>query len=110
MKMLKKEIADIITGKLGYMMIKPAIKSFRKKVDYSEYGGALLLGINGTSIICHGRSSAKAIKNAIKVAVEMAKKQIYKKILDNLNYSEEINESQNTVNGLLCSRENFNKP
>jgi len=74
MKMLKKEIADIITGKLGYMMIKPAIKSFRKKVDYSEYGGALLLGINGTSIICHGRSSAKAIKNAIKVAVEMAKK------------------------------------
>lgn len=62
MKMLKREIADVITGRLGYIMIKPAIKSFRKKVDYSEYGGALLLGINGTSIICHGRSSAKAIK------------------------------------------------
>ncbi|MCS7215527.1 MAG: phosphate acyltransferase PlsX, partial [Thermodesulfovibrio sp.] len=41
-KMLKIEIADIITGRLGYLMIKPAIKSFRKKIDYSEYGGALL--------------------------------------------------------------------
>ncbi len=103
MKMLKREIADIITGRLGYMMIKPAIKSFRKKVDYSEYGGALLLGINGTSIICHGRSSAKAIKNAIKVATEMAKKQIYVRISESLNQTEEINESQNSINRLLYS-------
>lgn len=103
MKMLKREIADIITGKLGYMMIKPAIKSFRKKVDYSEYGGALLLGINGTSLICHGRSSAKAIKNAIKVAMEMAKKQIYKRISESLTQGEVISESQNSVNRLLCS-------
>ncbi|MCX7724070.1 MAG: phosphate acyltransferase PlsX [Thermodesulfovibrio sp.] len=102
-KMLKIEIADIITGRLGYMMIKPAIKSFRKKIDYSEYGGALLLGINGTSIICHGRSSAKAIKNAIKVALEMAKKQIYTRIAESLNQMEEMNESQNSVNRLLCS-------
>lgn len=103
MKMLKREIADIITGKLGYMMIKPAIKSFRKKVDYSEYGGALLLGINGTSIICHGRSSAKAIKNAIKVAIEMVKKQIHTRISESLNQTEEKDESQNSVNRLLCS-------
>lgn len=103
MKMLKREIADIITGKLGYMMIKPAIKSFRKKVDYSEYGGALLLGINGTSIICHGRSSAKAIKNAIKVAAEMVKKQIYTRISESLNQTEDRDESQNSVNRLLCS-------
>lgn len=103
MKMLKREITEIITGKLGYMMIKPAIKSFRKKVDYSEYGGALLLGINGTSLICHGRSSAKAIKNAIKVAMEMAKKQIYKSISESLKNAEEINEGQNSVNRLLCS-------
>ncbi len=93
MKMLKREITELITGKLGYMMIKPAVKSFRKKVDYSEYGGALLLGINGTSIICHGRSSAKAIKNAIKVASEMAKKEIYKRISESLIATEVINES-----------------
>lgn len=103
MKMLKREIADVITGRLGYIMIKPAIKSFRKKVDYSEYGGALLLGINGTSIICHGRSSAKAIKNAIKVAAEMAKKEIYRRISESLQNTEEMNESQNSINGLLCS-------
>lgn len=84
MKMLKREITELITGKLGYMMIKPAVKSFRKKIDYSEYGGALLLGIKGTSLICHGRSSAKAIKNAIKVATEMAKKEIYKRISESL--------------------------
>ncbi len=84
MKMLKREITELITGKLGYMMIKPAVKSFRKKIDYSEYGGALLLGIKGTSLISHGRSSAKAIKNAIKVATEMAKKEIYKRISESL--------------------------
>ncbi len=103
MKMLKREIAELITGKIGYMMIKPAIKSFRKKVDYSEYGGALLLGINGTSIICHGRSSAKAIKNAIKVATEMAKKEIYKRISESLTITEDINEGKDSLNRLIYS-------
>lgn len=103
MKMLKREIADLITGKLGYMMIKPAVKSFRKKIDYSEYGGALLLGINGTSLICHGRSSSKAIKNAIKVAAEMAKKEIYKRISESLKSVGDVNEGKDTVNRLICS-------
>ncbi|MCX8034465.1 MAG: phosphate acyltransferase PlsX [Thermodesulfovibrio sp.] len=103
MKMLKRDIAELITGRIGYMMIKPAVKSFRKKVDYSEYGGALLLGINGTSLICHGRSSAKAIKNAIKVASEMAKKEIYRRIAESLKPTEDIDEGKNTVNGLICS-------
>lgn len=102
MKMLKREITDI-TGRIGYMMIKSAIKSFRKKVDYSEYGGALLLGINGASLVCHGRSSAKAVKNAIKIAIEIAKKQIFKRISESLEGMGVINESQNTVNRLLCS-------
>ncbi|WP_297213283.1 MULTISPECIES: phosphate acyltransferase PlsX [Thermodesulfovibrio] len=103
MKMLKREITDLITGRLGYMMIKPAVKSFRKKVDYSEYGGALLLGINGTSLICHGRSSAKAIKNAIRVATEMAKKEIYRRISESLKSTEDIDESKSSINRLLCS-------
>lgn len=102
-RMLKREVADIITGRLGYMMIKPAVKSFRKKIDYSEYGGALLLGINGTALICHGRSTAKAIKNAIKFAIEMVKKEIYMRISESLNRMEEVNESQNNINRLVCS-------
>lgn len=77
LKMLKMEIASVTTGKLGYMMIKPAIKNFKKRTDYSEYGGAPLLGINGTCIISHGRSSARAIKNAIKVAADMSKKRVH---------------------------------
>lgn len=102
-RMLKREIADIITGRLGYMMIKPAVKSFRKKIDYTEYGGALLLGINGTALICHGRSTAKAIKNAIKVAIEMVKKKIYMRISESLKLVEEVNESKNNINRLVCS-------
>jgi glycerol-3-phosphate acyltransferase PlsX len=47
-----------------------AFAEFKKRLDYSEYGGAPLLGVRGTVIICHGRSNAKAIKNAIRVAAE----------------------------------------
>jgi glycerol-3-phosphate acyltransferase PlsX len=49
-------------------------------VDYSEYGGALLLGIRGVCIICHGRSNANAIKNAIRVAAEFAEHRINDRI------------------------------
>ena len=84
MKMLKREIINVTTGKLGYLMIKPAIRNFRKRTDYSEYGGAPLLGINGTCIISHGRSSSKAIKNAIRVSAEMAKKKVHENIAHTL--------------------------
>ena len=84
LKMLKREIINATTGKLGYLMIKPAIRNFRKRTDYSEYGGAPLLGINGTCIISHGRSSSKAIKNAIRVSAEMAKKKVHENIAHTL--------------------------
>lgn len=57
---------------LGYLLSQGAFQDFRKRVDYSEYGGAPLLGVKGTCIICHGRSNANAIKNAIRVACEFA--------------------------------------
>jgi len=77
LKMLRKEISSITAGRLGYLMLKPAIRNFKKRTDYDEYGGAPLLGINGTSIISHGRSSSKAIKNALKVANEFSRKKVY---------------------------------
>ncbi|HMK43485.1 MAG TPA: phosphate acyltransferase PlsX [Dissulfurispiraceae bacterium] len=83
-KMLKREIANIVTGKIGYIMMKPAIRNFKKRTDYDEYGGAPLLGINGTSIICHGRSSSRAVKNALKVAAEMSKKRVHENIAEKL--------------------------
>ena len=68
-------------------MIKPAIRNFKKRTDYDEYGGAPLLGINGTCIISHGRSSARALKNAIKVASEMARQRVHENIATALNAS-----------------------
>lgn len=85
MKMLKKEISELTTGRIGYLLMKPALRNFRKKTDYAEYGGAPLLGINGTCVISHGRSSAKAIKNAVKVASEFAKKKVHETISCEIN-------------------------
>ena len=82
LKMLKNEILKITAGRIGYLMLKPAIRNFKKRTDYDEYGGAPLLGINGTSIISHGRSSAKAIKNALKVADDFARKRVYEAIFE----------------------------
>lgn len=84
-KMLKREIASLVTGKIGYLMMKPAIRNFKKRTDYDEYGGAPLLGINGTSIVCHGRSTTRAIKNALKMAAEMSKKGVHRRIAEQLD-------------------------
>ncbi len=76
LKMLKREITSVSTGRVGYLLMKPAIRNFKRRTDYDEYGGAPLLGINGVSIISHGRSSAKAIKNALRVAADFAAKKV----------------------------------
>jgi glycerol-3-phosphate acyltransferase PlsX len=70
-QMLKTEIKKSWQASLASFFIRPAFDSFRKRVDYAEYGGAPLLGINGVGIICHGTSSAVAIRNAIKEAAKM---------------------------------------
>ncbi len=69
---LLKEAIDSagILGKLGAFLILPALKKMKTKLDAAEYGGAPLLGVNKEFIICHGSSGAKAIKNAVRVAIE----------------------------------------
>jgi len=79
-KMLKREVANLTAGRIGYLLLKPALRNFKKKTDYDEYGGAPLLGINGTCIISHGRSTSKAIKNALRVASDFAENKVYKTI------------------------------
>ena len=74
-KLLAREIGKSFFGKVGYLLLKPAFTSFKKRVDYAEYGGAPLLGVNGVCIICHGRSSPRAIKNAIAMALDLTKLQ-----------------------------------
>ncbi|WP_457680888.1 phosphate acyltransferase PlsX [Thermovibrio sp.] len=69
-KILREEIEKHFISKLGALTLKPAIKGFKRRIDYAEIGGAPLLGVNAPVIISHGSSNAKAIKNAIKTATE----------------------------------------
>ena len=70
---LKESLTKNIFRTAGALMIKPALKEIKKKMDYTEYGGALLLGIDGGIIKCHGTSKAKEIKSAILQAYEFEK-------------------------------------
>jgi glycerol-3-phosphate acyltransferase PlsX len=71
--MIKEELTRDFRSKVGAALAMPAFARFRKRVDYTEMGGAPLLGIDGAAIICHGASPVKAIKNAVRVAAEWAK-------------------------------------
>lgn len=75
-KILKEEVNRSIISKMGFLFAMPALKGLKKKIDYEEYGGAPLLGVDGISIICHGSSSAYAIKNAIRYAMECVDKKL----------------------------------
>ncbi len=66
--MIKQEFYHDICSKIIGLLAKPVLKRIYKKINYEEFGGALLLGVKGTTVICHGRSSAYAIRNAVKVA------------------------------------------
>jgi glycerol-3-phosphate acyltransferase PlsX len=78
--MLKESLSATITSKMGALLSRSAFADFRRRVDYSEYGGAPLLGVKGVTIICHGRSNDNAIKNAIRVAAEFASERVTARI------------------------------
>ena len=83
-KLLKDEIKRSVISKLGGLILMPALKRFKKKLDYTEYGGALYLGIERAVIKCHGSSNAKAIASAIKQAEAFVKNKTVEKIRENL--------------------------
>ena len=78
--MLQESLEATITRKIGYVLSRTAFTDFKRRVDYAEYGGAPLLGVKGVCIICHGRSNANAIKNAIRVAAEFSSGKINQRI------------------------------
>jgi glycerol-3-phosphate acyltransferase PlsX len=82
--MLKEALSSTVTAKLGSVLAQKALRQFKKRVDYSEYGGAPLLGVRGVCIITHGGSNANGIKNAIRVASEFAAGQVNEKIQQEL--------------------------
>lgn len=95
-KLVKTLLKDAVTkggirAKIGALLLAPALKKYlAKPMDYAEYGGAPLLGINGGLIICHGASKAKAIKNAIRMAEDVCKENLDKVVTETLA---QLNES-----------------
>lgn len=82
--MIKDEVKKSFISRIGATLMLPALKRFKKKADFAEYGGAPLLGTKGTCIITHGRADEKAIKNALKVASEFEKRHFNNKLKENI--------------------------
>ncbi len=85
--MARREITKNLFAKIGLFLMKGHLKRIYKRVDYSEYGGAQLLGLNGVCIIGHGRSNANAVKNAVRLARDFVAKRIQEKIREELGRS-----------------------
>jgi glycerol-3-phosphate acyltransferase PlsX len=79
-KMLRENLGGSLATQLGAVLSRKAFQDLNKKLDYSEYGGAPLLGVKGVTIISHGRSNANAIKNAIRIAAELSQARLNEKI------------------------------
>jgi glycerol-3-phosphate acyltransferase PlsX len=71
-RLLREELSRTFTGMVGSLLSRRAFRRFRRRLDYSEYGGAPLLGVAGLCLVCHGRSSAKAVRNAVLMAHRFA--------------------------------------
>jgi glycerol-3-phosphate acyltransferase PlsX len=82
--MFEREISRRFISKLGFWLSRRAFETFRRKLDYAEYGGALLLGVKGVGIICHGSSSSKAIKNAIRIAIDFVNNHVQERLEEGL--------------------------
>jgi glycerol-3-phosphate acyltransferase PlsX len=87
--MIKEEVKGSFLAKLAYLLARRAVNDIKKKLDYSEYGGAPLLGVDGVVIIGHGRSTAKAVKNAIRLAHEYAQIGLPKLLVQSLEENQE---------------------
>jgi glycerol-3-phosphate acyltransferase PlsX len=83
--LLKKSIQSSLASQVGFLFSRGALKGLKKTIDYTEYGGAPLLGVRGVCVIGHGRSNANAIKNAIRVAAGLARAQMNDKIEQELS-------------------------
>ncbi|MEO5895289.1 MAG: phosphate acyltransferase PlsX [Vicinamibacterales bacterium] len=78
--LLHAELQSTFGSQIGYLLSAQAFRRFRKRVDYSEYGGAPLLGVNGVCIVGHGRSSAKAVRNAVTMAFRAVNEGLLEKL------------------------------
>ena len=89
-RMLKRLFTSGFLPALGGMLAKGAFKKFATTIDYAEYGGAPLLGLQGLAIVCHGRSNAKAICNATRMATLFVEKETNKRLMETICANEEL--------------------
>jgi len=89
-KILKEEVNKSWLARLGFLFGMGALKRFGRRIDYAEYGGAPLLGLNGIGIVCHGSSNSKAITNAVLMAGEFIRNGANQLLIDGLGANKEI--------------------
>lgn len=94
--MLREEFTSSLVRKLAAAVLMPGLRKLYKKLDYAEYGGVPLLGVNGAAIIAHGRSNARAIKNALRVAKETAETGVTQAITEGVAHLSENKEGSTT--------------
>ena len=82
--LLEEELSSTVTLRVGSLLTRRALRRFKRRVDYSEYGGAPLLGVAGVAIVGHGRSSAKAVRNAIAMAYRFAAQRFIQRVEQNI--------------------------
>lgn len=97
MRMLKKLFTSGVMPALGAMLAKKAFKNFARTIDYAEYGGAPLLGLQGLAIVCHGRSSATAMTNAIKMSSVFVRKGTNDRLAETILANEELTRFSRSV-------------
>lgn len=100
--LIRKEIKNSILARLGFPLMSHAFKNLKKKVDYAEYGGAPLLGLNKVCIISHGISGPKAIKNAIRIASEYIAKDVNSQITRDILAIKNFTEHKELALGEAC--------
>src|SRR4051812_2207071 len=82
--LLHDELAATFGGRVGYVLSRQAFRRFRRRVDYSEFGGAPLVGLNGLCIVGHGRSSSKAVANAVTMCVRAVQENLVERLSQDL--------------------------
>ena len=80
--LIRREVKKSPIAMMGALLMKPCLQDIKKQADYAEYGGAPLLGVNGLVMISHGRSNAKAIKNAIRATIREVENNMIKHLID----------------------------
>ena len=82
--MMQDALSSSVLSKAGAALVRPSFRRLKKQMDYAEYGGAILLGVNGVCVICHGGSNARAIRNALKRAHDFAASDIVAQITEKM--------------------------